>query len=350
MSSFRLAGHRLEPRAPAVEMVQVAGQVGGIQAQVMSAAEMALGVRVDGITRADVARALWVDRTLVKTWAVRGTLHLLPSADLPVFMAACRSRSDSWWRAWERHFGLSRPEVERLVDAIGEALNGRTLTRRDLIEAAVSRLGGSDRVRAEMESGWGTLLKPAARAGVLCFGPSRGQEVTFVRADQWVRGWRDLEEVEAAVELLRRYLRANAPANREDFGRWLGMTPVVRRAWSELLPELQAVEGGFALPDYEPLPLPASCLRLLPYFDVYLLSHAKRTHLVAGELLHRVSRTAGWIAPVILSGRVVAGTWELRGGAVVVDEFRPLTLRERRELAREVVRLGRFLGASVMLG
>lgn len=354
MIAFRLAGHRLEPRAAAGEMLKVAGQIGGVQAQVMSAAEMSLGVRVDGITRADVSRALWEDRTLVKTWAARGTLHLLPSTDLPLFMAACRSRSDSWWRSWEKAFGLSRVELDRLIDTIGEVLDGRALTRRELIDSVVGRLGGSETIKAELESGWGTLLKPAARAGVLCFGPSRGQQVTFVRPDQWLRPsgpgpWGQLGELEAAVELLRRYLRVNAPATREDFGRWLGMTPIVRAAWAALLPDLRQVDGGFAVPGYEPLPAPP-CVRLLPFFDVYLLTHARRTHLIPAELHQKVFRAAGWVAPVILADGVIAGTWELRGGRLVTQEFRALTVRERRGLAREAERLGRFLGASVQVG
>lgn len=315
----------------------------------MSAAEISLGVRVDGITRADVARALWVDRTLVKTWSVRGTLHLLPSTDLPLFMAACRPRADSWWRAWEKALGLSKQHVERLIEAIGEALENGPLTRRELIEAVVARTG-SPALRESMASGWGTLLKPAARAGVLCFGPSRGQEVTFVRPDRWLGAYRDMPELDAAVALLRRYLRINAPANRDDFGRWLGTTPVVRRAWAELAPELIAVDGGFALPDYRPLPTPDACLRLLPFFDVYLLAHARRTHLIAPEHHARVFRTAGWIAPVILVAGTVVGTWELRNGAISTAEFRELSVRERRALALEAERLGRFLGATVRVG
>lgn len=349
MSGFRLAGHRLAPRAGASEMVQVAGEVGGVQAQVMSAAEMSLAARVDGITRADVARALWVDRTLVKTWSVRGTLHLLPSSDLPLFMAACRSRPESWWRAWEKVLGVSKRQVEELIDAIGEALEQGPLTRRELIEAVIAKTGLGT-LREAMESGWGTLLKPAARAGVLCFGPSRGQEVTFVRPDLWLGAYRDVPELEAAVTLLRRYLRINAPATRDDFGRWLGGTPVGRRAWAELLPDLEPVEGGFALAGYRPVAVPELCLRLLPFFDVYLLSHAKRTHLVAPEHHPLVFRTAGWIAPVILSGGTVVGTWELRNGTISTHEFRALRVRERQELAREAERLGRFLGASVRVG
>lgn len=350
MIGFRLAGHRLAPRAAAGEMVAVAGQVGGVQAQVMSAAEWSLGVRVDGIGRADVARALWEDRTLVKTWAMRGTLHLLPAADLPLVMAACRSRPASWWRAWERHLGIGAGDFERLVFAIGDALDGRQLTRRELIEQMAPRLAGSPGLKGAMESGWGGVLKPAARAGILCFGPSRGQEVTFVRADQWLGGWREIDELEAAVELLRRYLAVNAPATREDFGRWLGTTPVVRAAWAALLPELVRVEGGHALADYEPLPAPHDCVRLLPNFDTLLLSHARREHLVAKENHALVYRLAGWVSAVVLCDGAIAGTWRLDRGTVSVDEFRPLTTRERRGVAREVERLGRFVGANLKTG
>lgn len=350
MIGFRLAGHRLEPRASAPELVAVAAAVGGIQAQVMSAAELSLGARVDGITRADVVSALWEDRTLVKTWAMRGTLHLLPAADLPLFMAACGSRPAGWWGAWEKELGISHLDFKRLIEAIGDALDGKRLTRRELIEAVLPRLGGSQALRAAMESGWGSLLKPAARAGHLCFGPSRGPQVTFVRPDQWLGGWARVDELAAGAELLRRYLAVNAPATREDFGRWLGMTPIVRQAWDDVLPEMIRVEGGHALPGYRELPAPSGCVRLLPNFDTLLLSHARREYLVGGDNRARVYRTAGWVSAVVLVDGAIAGTWQLDRGTVRIEEFRPLTAKERRGLDQEVERLGRFLGASVTLG
>ena len=92
-------------------------------------------------------------------------------------------------------------------------------------------------------------------------------------------------------------------------------------------------------------------VRLLPFFDHYLLTHhTGREHLVGNEHKAKVFRTAGWVSPTVLVRGRIAGTWDLTKGVVTIAEFRPLSARERRGVAREVENLGQFLGASVKLG
>src|SRR5215211_1409068 len=90
--AWRLARHSLLERAPATRLAEVAGAVCGIHAQVLPAAELSLGIRVAGITRRDVRAALWDQRRLVKTYGIRGTIHLFPATELPLWMAALRTR------------------------------------------------------------------------------------------------------------------------------------------------------------------------------------------------------------------------------------------------------------------
>src|SRR5207302_4371446 len=106
--------------------------------------------------------------------------------------------------------------------------------------------GKSARVRELLKSGWGGMLKPAARNGRLCFGPNRGQSVTFVSPQSWLPRWREVDPEEAIVEMARRYLRSYGPATKSDFARWLGAWPgVANAAWSGLAKELVpvSVEG-----------------------------------------------------------------------------------------------------------
>src|SRR5437763_9245341 len=86
----RLARHRLLAPAPAGEMAAVAGAVGGIHAQMMPAAELSLGIRLAGVTQREVRAALYKTRQVVKTVGLRGTLHLFPATELPLWMAALR--------------------------------------------------------------------------------------------------------------------------------------------------------------------------------------------------------------------------------------------------------------------
>ena len=132
----------------------------GIHAQVMGSAELQLAARVEGITQADVRDALWERRELVKTWTLRGTLHLHPSNELGLWTAARRAVDVEADRLAE---GLEN--VDAVVAAIGEALAGNRLTREALAEAVVKRVGHAP--REKLASGWGYYLDDAAIAGVL---------------------------------------------------------------------------------------------------------------------------------------------------------------------------------------
>ena len=194
-------------------MLDVVARLAGVHAQVMSSAELALWARVEGLEPDAVASALWEERTLVKTWAMRGTLHLLPAAELSLWITALRTRIERHFlnRARQKWFGFTRDEALELIAAIGEALDGRELTRAELAAAV-----GDERL---LES-WGSMLKPAAAAGELVFARGEGQKVRFTRPD-----WTPEEPAAALAEVTRRYLGAGGPATREDVARWWGATP-----------------------------------------------------------------------------------------------------------------------------
>ena len=169
--AWRAARHHLVERAPAKATLEVVADIAGLHAQVMSSAELTLAARVEGLGPDDVRRALWEERSLVKTWAMRGTLHLLPAAELPLWQAALSTRRNWETGAWQRAFA-SRQELERLNDAVAQALDGRLLTREELA-ARVGELTGSEELADKLRESWGALLKPAAALGRLCFAPAR---------------------------------------------------------------------------------------------------------------------------------------------------------------------------------
>jgi hypothetical protein len=352
--AYRLARHGLDQRR-LLSGAEVSRRINGIQAQVMSAGELSIGARSSSESPAGVQHGLWEERSLVKTWAMRTTLHLLPADELPLYMAAVRRRSAAYRRTWSKYFGIDEEQIGELVAAVDRALDGRCLTRRELAEAVAGQVRGMTLER--LLTGWGTFLGLPARAGKLCFGPSLGTSVRFVRPDQWIGSWREVDELEAEKEVLRRYLHVNGPAVRMDFQRWLGGT-ASQPAWKAVLPEMTevSVEGrrGWLLTSDLAEVGDARFgdeVRLLPYFDHYLLTHhTGREHLVGAEHKAKVFRTAGWVSPTVLARGRIAGTWDLAKGVITVTEHRPLTARERRGLAREVERLGHFLGASVRLG
>lgn len=354
--AIRLQRHHLNGRAPRKDLAKVVGDIGGAHAQVMSAAELQIAVRAR-CTVADVRDALWKDRSLVKTWLMRGTLHLARSDDLPLYVGAMGRHWVSQMRpSWLTYMQVTEKEFWSICEDIGAALDGTPLTRDELI--AKVGTGRSEHVRQVLRSGWGGMLKPAARNGLLCFGPNRGQSVTFVRPGLWLPSWRTVDPEDAIVEMARRYLRVYGPATKNDFARWWGAWPgVANAAWKGLAPELVSVsvEGSRADALTDDLPAMkraklAQPVQLLPLFDPYLMGHASRDHLVEKAYLARVSRAAGWISAVVLvEGRVV-GTWT---HTVVNNKlwlglapFRKLTSNVLTQVRERAAELATSLGAT----
>src|SRR5881628_3807610 len=260
---------------------EVVRRLCGVQAQVASSAELAVRVRRKSSRRGEVARALAEGR-LIKTWAMRGTLHLLTPEDggaVLSLMAAGRS----WERpSWERYFGMTNKHWEALRPAVREALDGKLLTRDELIAAVVAQRGLGHLGEA-LRSGWGTLLKPLAWQGDLCFGPSRGNRVTFTRPLAASSRWAGLPEPdEAAPVAIVGYFGAYGPATIENFRNWLSRGRIGARqirtwfgALGDRLRQVE-VEGARAYVLAEDLDELAStrsttAVRLLPGFDQYVL-------------------------------------------------------------------------------
>jgi hypothetical protein len=197
--------------APASKAAQVVSAVCGIQAQMMPAAELDLSARLADITQAELRHALWQERTLVKTYGPRGTLHLLPAAELPLWMAAMRAGEQRNPIPWYAALSVKPKQAEALVDAIGEAVDGKCLTREELADTVARRVGKW--AREGIASAWADRASgEAAFRGRLCFGPPQGSRVTFVRADQWIKHWQELDPEKSLLEILRRYLKAYGPA------------------------------------------------------------------------------------------------------------------------------------------
>ena len=140
--AWRMARQGLARRAPAADWMDVARRICGLHAQVQSAAELTLWARVDELDPGAVARALWTDRALVRTWAMRGTLHLLPADELATWVGAqglLRPRYET--AAWRRAFGMTSAEAVAVLDAIRTALDGEPLTRDELGDAVAAALG-----------------------------------------------------------------------------------------------------------------------------------------------------------------------------------------------------------------
>jgi Winged helix DNA-binding domain len=362
---MRLGRHSLLERAPAARLADVVGDACGIHAQLITAAELSIAVRVD-MKRSEVRAALWEDRVLAKSYGMRGTIHLFPAAELPLWMAARRHRSQlnaRYEKARLQQMGLEEGQLEELVNATAEALDGGPVTLLELGEEVVRRTGpwAGEAANDAWLTGWPNwrrALGSAATAGVLCFGPNRGNQVTFVRPDQWLGSWLEVDPEQALLEVFRRYLRAYGPASPGHFGEWFDLSAAVVRQLVTALGD-EVVEVGVEGERLLALAEDADCqgddspvddsVRLLPHFDCYLRGFHPRSQLVGD---HR-DRAAGGTGrfPVLLVDGQVAGVWERRKRGrrveVRIDAFRRLSRRQARELEAEAARIGAFDDAEV---
>ncbi|WP_067458734.1 winged helix DNA-binding domain-containing protein [Actinomadura macra] len=314
--------------------LDIARRLAGVQAQVASAAELAVAVRQATPARGEVSRALLDERTLVKTWVMRGTLHLIPADELPAYLVLCAAVRNWEKGSWQKNFGATPADLEAIAEAATGALaEGTALTREELTTAVVEETG-SGHLADVLGSGWGMLLKPLAWWGVLCYGPPRGANVTFTAPEQWLPGWKGLPPVdEAARTVVHAYLGAHGPATPDMFDNWLmrkGNRKRDVKAWFAAASEGSAtidVEGEsmYVLEGHREELLdtqPASSVQLLGAFDQYVLgAGTSATYLIPAERRGEVSRAAGWISPVVLYGGRVAGVWDAKDGDVAVTAF-----------------------------
>jgi hypothetical protein len=360
--AWRMGRHNLLERAPRRELLRVVDRIGGLHAQVMSSAELTAWARVADLAPNAVADALWKKRSLVKLWAMRGTLHLLPTRELPTWLGALGTYDHYLKPAWLRASEMSREEVETLIAAIGEALDGRILTREELGDE-VERIIDSPGVREKVRGSWGSLLKPPSFRGLLCFGPNDGQRVRFTSPRSWIDGGVEPEAGEEALrEITRRYLGAFAPAAREDLARWWYASPaqagrMISALGDEVVPV--DVEGtvGWMLREHAAEAAaaePVDCARLLPGFDMWVIGAARdAAALLDPRHKKRVYRDQGWISPVLLVNGKMEGVWrhERRGGrlTVEVEQFGRTPKWAREQAEAEAERLAAFLGGALEL-
>ena len=364
----RLARSSLSERVTADRLVEVAGAVCGVHAQVQASADLQLGARVDGLSRVDVRAALWERRELVKAWTIRGTLHLHPAAELPLWHAARRAvlgPGDHGLPAWPDpagvvHTAIDASEVAAVRAAVWEALDGRCLLRDELTEEVVKRVGAAPRER--LRSGFAFFLSD------LCQGPPRGSRITLARPDQWIDGWRDVDEAGALREICRRFLRTYGPSRPRELAQWLGSAAFrvaeAQALFDELGAELEEIEVAgrrcYVLAGDRSFPESSPPARLLPEYDAYVMGFRERDELVpepVRELIaaHGRGRYEGPAATrLLLVDGLAAGLWERKTrGKRIELQVRPvgkLTKAVRAELRREAERIGAFLGLEPVLG
>jgi hypothetical protein len=341
----------------------VADALCGLHAQAALTPYLSLWNRVKDFKSEMLDDALHREKSLVKTWCMRGTLHIISSCDLPIYHNALE-------RMWFEHHGRymrepdwpSREMRQKLFyPRILEALTEKPLRRKELDYRVLSKFADVPKPYERLFSGWGGILKETAYLGLTVHAEPCGNESCFTRLDKWLPQI-DLDEIdedEAKEQLLLKYLRGYGPASAQDFTCWSGlMAGEARKAIENTQSELVEVkiEGSGRIllmlkkdiKELEKIDLDEEVqLRLLPKFDSFMLGHKDRSRMIKGEFMKHVYRKAGDIAASVLVNGYVAGTWKYKKTkkrlTAAITPFERLSREAIAELEHRVKELGTFM-------
>lgn len=318
-----------------------------LQAQDYHAALWAVGLRTKGATLAQVEDAI-ARGEIVRTWPMRGTLHLLAREDVRWMVALLAPRVQAANAARiARDLGLDAATLARGRRVVEKALAAGVPVLRSALYARMDAAGIASAHQRGLH-----LLNWLAHESVICQGPRQGKQPTFVLMDAWVPASTSLDRDEALHRLALRYLQGHGPATAADLAWWAGLTQKdAQRALSLAATELdQETRDGTTWWSHavaQAIPTPSRAIHLLPAFDEYLIGYRDRTPVLEAAQMRRVFSVNGLVAPTVIAGGRVAATWK-RGSAtddnVAIDPFRVLEDVEHADIRRAAQRWRRFLG------
>src|SRR6266567_4332328 len=358
---LRLRAQQLipQPTDNVTSVAHVVKELCGIQAQNAQYAALAVRVRCAGLVAADVERERVRERSVIRTWGQRGTLHLLATEDLgwllslfgSIFIAANRSR--------RMELGLDEETCAKGIDVMRDILADQGPLTRDELVARLGEKGVCLEGQARPH-----LISYAALEGLICLGPDRGAKPTYVLLDDWIdrKNLLSLPQDTAYTELAQRYIAAYGPTRPDDMAAWSGL-PIkeIRAAWQRIAGSLVEVEIAHRpawmlathrdrLDEFSAHPL---VIRLLPGFDTYLLGYSDRELVVSAQFAKYINAGGGMIHPTLLVNGRAIGLWRSvkrkKQLEVIVEPFELFAPEVQPGLKAEVMDIGRFLGTQVIL-
>lgn len=318
----------------------VAGRLLAVQGQDPRGARLAVRARSEGLTAADVDRALSEERSLLITWLNRGTLHLVRSEDYPwlqmlttpPLLTSCSRRL--------RQEGVTTRQGEKAVKTIERSLAKEGALTRHQLRERLDSAGVPTAGQALIH-----LLFLAAVRGVAVRGPMVGKDHAYVLVRDWLGRQPEVDRDAALAELARRYLVGHAPADDRDLARWAGL-PLrdARAGLAAIASELVERDDGLvhlaSAPPQAEVPGP----RLFGAFDPLLLGWTSR-ELILGPHTHLVTMNGIFRPFAMVKGRAV-GTWRLNRGKVTVEPLGRISKQANAALAADAADVERFMASA----
>jgi hypothetical protein len=326
--------------------------LGAVQAQDYLASLWALGLRMPGATDTLIEKAI-ADRSILRTWPMRGTVHFVPAADAGWMLKLLAPRVMRRYASTYQKAGLDETIFARSRDIFIKALEGgKQLKRSELYDLLEADGIDTSETRGLFISGY------LAQEGLICFAPRQGKLPTFALLNEWVPNPRNLEGDEALAEFARRYFLSHGPATIQDFMWWTGLTVPEAKAGIEgakaaLVQETIDGQIYWFSPSISFEANPSPDVYLLPAYDEYLVGYKDRSAVLAtrhGQIGMRKNPVFSNI--IVLDGQVV-GTWDrsVKKDSVLIKPELAVSLNPAQQDAfiEAVTRYGNFLGLTATL-
>lgn len=319
----------------------------GMQAQDYNQAKWAIGLRLPGSTDADIEKAI-ERRKIVRTWAMRGTMQFVAAKDYRWIHDLLSPRYRSVNTSRNRQLGLDEKTLRHSNHLIINALKKQGSLTRNEIAALLNEAGiKTDQNRLSH------LLHFATMNGLICFGPRKGKEFSFVLLDDWIPSRRTMPREKALLEMTRRYFISRGPATIKDYVWWSGLSASdakrgLELAQSELREEILNGQTYWMSKLSTPVHRSKKNTYLLAAFDEYLISYADRSFCLTSATEGKTIYVNGIFHPIIVIDGTVAGIWRpvMKNKSVAMrsELFMNLTKSQLDNVKKEFMRYQIFAG------
>lgn len=364
INRFYLKSHFLLNNEEQNNVVKVVSECCGLNAQTARAPYISLWSRIKGFEKELLTKALYKDRQLVKTWLMRGTVHIVPVKDFSFYQKALRRNLvEGWHHTLQKHgLGLSLQKKTRLHKRIIDVLEEASLTKRELLPMVNYLLTGYS--GKEQKIILSCTLRELSYQGFLCHSEPAGswyhfRENRFTKVEHWLQGidLNKIDETEAKRELILKYLHSYGPASMQDFAYWSGFKVTdSKRIFEDIKQKLIEVQimdlkGSFWILKKDLAVLDGISIkkrppvRFLPEFDSLIMGHKNKSRILNDNYRKNVFLPLADVAPTILFNGRVIGTWNFKitNKSFTVSPFEPLKSNEQKEIELESARLKQFL-------
>lgn len=325
-----------------------------VQSQDYAGAKWSVGQRMLTATDPLLDRA-FNDGSILRTHVLRPTWHFVAPADIRWLLMLTAPRVHGVNGTMYRQVGLDAPFFSRCAEVIVQALQGGQSLTRDELRDRLQQAGldPASLLRMTYIVMWAELEQ------IICSGPRRGKQFTYMLLDERVPAAAPLTYDEALTELSRRYFRSRGPATPADFAKWSGLTLTEARNGLEAVRgELEQVDiagQAYWMPPLEqpPEPSPTSQAYLLSIYDEMVSSYKDRSAIGEAEVGVKLLAMGNALTNILLLDGQIVGAFrrELKPKQALVELnlFRTLTAEEYEAVAAAANQYSSFLQLPVQL-